>query len=106
MMQWKSKTYRRASGCGNLYITIDETEGNNPIHIFIENSNGCKAMTTTLARYISNDLENETKDLSKIIHILKKSSCAACITDGEGKSCAHILAKILENYEIVLKSPF
>lgn len=108
-IQWKTKTYKRTSGCGNLYITIDETEDGRPIHVFIENINGCKAMTNTLARYISNDLEAGTKDLSKIIHILKKATCASCITEGEGKSCAHIVAKILEEYdnkEKVLDSPF
>ncbi|MCK9577006.1 MAG: hypothetical protein M0R51_13975 [Clostridia bacterium] len=108
----KSICYKRMSGCGNLYITIGEDESGAPYEIFVQNANGCTSMTNTFARYISNDLKEQTRDLPKIIKNLRKVPCAACIKKNspvDGKSCCHIMADVLERYvkpEKMLDSPF
>lgn len=107
-----SVCYKRISGCGNLYITIGEDEEGNVYEVFVQNSSGCTAMMNTFARYISHDLQNQTRPLPEIIKNLRKVPCAECIKENsvvDGKSCCHILADVLELYvkkKKPLKSPF
>lgn len=116
MSKWTSETYKRNSGCGTIYVTVDVDENNRPIHIFVDNSHGCNSTIKTLSDYISHDLETNKSDLKEIVQILKKSKCDVSIKNenSEGNSCCHIIAKILEEYlpknpskpKRVLESPF
>lgn len=116
MSKWSSETYKRNSGCGTIYVTVDVDENNKPIHIFVDNSHGCNSTIKTLSDYISHDLETNTRDLKEIVQILKKSKCDVSIKNeqSEGNSCCHIIGKILEDYltkktptkKHILKSPF
>lgn len=116
MSKWSSETYKRNSGCGTIYVTVDVDENNRPIHIFVDNSHGCNSTIKTLSDYISHDLETNKTELKEIVQILKKSKCDISIKNehSEGNSCCHIIAKILEEYlpkdkpktKTMLSSPF
>jgi ribonucleoside-diphosphate reductase alpha chain len=101
-------TYRRVSGCGNLYVTVGVNEFGEPHQIFIQNEGGCASTINTLARYISEDLRDHTRSLESIVKQLRKSPCRLCLNGGsDGKSCCHIVADILDGYKITeLDCPF
>lgn len=94
-------TYQAKTGCGTLYITINEDEGK-PIEVFatMGKSGGCaSSQSETIGRLISLSLKNEI-GLDKIIKQMAGISCHAHITvDGDViLSCSDAIAKILTQY--------
>jgi len=90
-------TYKVQSGCGKLYVTINERNGK-PYEVFIQSggSGGCEAGNQALGRTISLALRNGG-DIHNIIKQLRKVKCPAALRNArsEGKSCADIVGKLL-----------
>jgi len=90
-------TYKVQSGCGKLYVTINEREGT-PYEVFIQSggSGGCEAGNQALGRTISLALRNGG-DIRNIIKQLCKVKCPAALRNpkSEGKSCSDIVGKLL-----------
>lgn len=108
MDKWKSKSFKRKSGCGSLYVTIDLDENDKPVHCFIWNQNGCSSTINVLGRLISECLKCGM-EMDSIEKILKKGICPNCVNNpnSDGKSCSAIVADILKKFEIkMLKEPF
>ncbi len=94
-------TYKTKTGCGNLYITINEDNGI-PTEVFatMGKTGGCAAsQIETIGRLISLGLRHkiETKDF---IRQMSGVCCHSAITtDGhEVLSCSDAIAKILKRY--------
>lgn len=94
----QGETYKVRSGCGKLYITINEGVNGNPYEIFIQSdgAGGCEAGNQALGRIISTALRNDVP-VRSIIKQLRKVKCAAAMKNefSEGKSCADIIGKVL-----------
>jgi ribonucleoside-diphosphate reductase alpha chain len=94
----QGETYKVRSGCGKLYITINEGVNGNPYEIFIQSdgAGGCEAGNQALGRIISTALRNDVP-VRSIIKQLRKVKCAAAMKNefAEGKSCADIIGKVL-----------
>lgn len=93
-----STRYKVQSGCGELYIHV--AEDNEKIReVFVEcgGSGGCAANNNAIGRLISLGLKHNVPIVA-IIRQLKKVKCDACIrnSNAEGKSCADIIGKVLE----------
>ena len=94
-------TYKTKTGCGNLYITINEDNGI-PTEVFatMGKTGGCAAsQIETIGRLISLGLRHkiETKDF--IRHMSVVCCHSAITTDGhEVLSCSDAIAKILKRY--------
>jgi len=93
-----STRYKVQSGCGELYIHV--AEDNEKIReVFVEcgGSGGCAANNNAIGRLISLGLKHNVP-IAAIIRQLKKVKCDACIrnSNAEGKSCADIIGKVLE----------
>lgn len=93
-----STRYKVRSGCGELYIHV--AEDNEKIReVFVEcgGSGGCAANNNAIGRLISLGLKHNVP-IAAIIRQLKKVKCDACIrnSNAEGKSCADIIGKVLE----------
>jgi len=96
-------TYKMQSGCGKLYITINERNGR-PYEVFVQTagSGGCQANSEAIGRLISLALRNGVPS-KEIIKQLKRVKCAAAIKNGcDGKSCADIIAKCIEEFYSVI----
>lgn len=92
-------TYERQSGCGKLYITINEINGK-PYEVFVRTAGvgGCEANSTAIGRLISLLLRNSIPP-KDIVRQLRRVKCAAAIKNNcDGKSCADIIGKCLEEY--------
>lgn len=91
-------TYKVQSGCGKLYITINEKNGK-PYEVFIQSggSGGCEAGNVALGRTISLALRSGG-DIRNIIKQLIKVKCPAALRNSksEGKSCADIVGRLLK----------
>lgn len=97
-------TYKMQSGCGKLYITINEHNGR-PYEVFVQTagSGGCQANSEAIGRLISLALRNGVPS-KEIIKQLKRVKCAAAIKSGcDGKSCADIIAKCIEEFYSVIE---
>jgi ribonucleoside-diphosphate reductase alpha chain len=90
-------TYKVQSGCGKLYVTINERNGK-PYEVFIQSggSGGCEAGNQALGRTISLALRNGG-DIRNIIKQLYKVKCPAALRNArsEGKSCSDIVGKLI-----------
>lgn len=90
-------TYKIQSGCGKLYVTINERNGK-PYEVFIQSggSGGCEAGNQALGRTISFALRTGG-NVRDIIKQLSKVKCPAALRNikSEGKSCSDIVAKLL-----------
>jgi ribonucleoside-diphosphate reductase alpha chain len=90
-------TYKVQSGCGKLYVTINERNGK-PYEVFIQSggSGGCEAGNQALGRTISLALRNGG-DIHNIIKQLCKVKCPAALRNirSEGKSCSDIVGKLI-----------
>jgi len=90
-------TYKVQSGCGKLYVTINERNGK-PYEVFIQSggSGGCEAGNQALGRTISLALRNGG-DIRNIIKQLYKVKCPAALKNprSEGKSCSDIVGKLI-----------
>jgi len=97
------KTKRVRTGCGNLYVTINEKDGQ-PYETFIRlgKAGGCaSSQTEALGRLITIILRNHVP-LSEIIDQLQGIGCHQPAFVGEGNrnlSCADAVAKILKNFD-------
>jgi ribonucleoside-diphosphate reductase alpha chain len=92
-------TYKMKSGCGKLYITINERNGR-PYEVFVQTagSGGCQANSEAIGRLISICLRNNIPP-NEIIKQLRRVKCAAAIKNHcDGKSCADIIANCLKEY--------
>lgn len=91
-------TYKIQSGCGKLYVTINERNGK-PYEVFIQSggSGGCEAGNQALGRAISLTLRSGG-GIRDIIKQLTKVKCPAALrnTKSEGKSCSDIVGKLLK----------
>ena len=90
-------TYKVQSGCGKLYVTINERNGK-PYEVFIQSggSGGCEAGNQALGRTISLALRSGG-DIQNIIKQLNKVKCPAALRNSrsEGKSCSDIVGHLL-----------
>jgi ribonucleoside-diphosphate reductase alpha chain len=90
-------TYKVQSGCGKLYVTINERNGK-PYEVFIQSggSGGCEAGNQALGRTISLALRNGG-DIHNIIKQLSKVKCPAALRNprSEGKSCSDIVGRLI-----------
>jgi ribonucleoside-diphosphate reductase alpha chain len=95
------KTYRIKTGCGKLYITINEHEGKPyEMHPTMGKAGGCAtAQLDCIGRLISYSLQNGGQ-ITSIIKMLSGISCHSAIVTDEEKvlSCADAIAKILKQY--------
>ena len=94
-------TYRTKTGCGNLYITINE-DGGIPIEVFatMGKTGGCAdSQIKTIGRLISLGLRNKV-EMKDFVRQMAGVCCHSAITtEGhEVLSCADAIAKILKKY--------
>lgn len=89
-------TYKRRSGCGKLFVTVNEKDGK-PYEVFVQTSGvgGCAANSEALGRMISIGLRNGVSawEIKKQLSRVKCNRCNNGNTDG--KSCADIIGKCL-----------
>lgn len=95
------KTYRIKTGCGKLYITINDCD-ENPYEFLatMGKAGGCAtAQLDCISRLISYSLQNGGQ-ITSIIKLLSGVSCHSAIVVDEEKvlSCADAIAKILKQY--------
>ncbi len=102
----KGVTMKMKTGCGNLYVTINEDEfGICEVFSTLGKAGGCAAsQTEAISRLISLALRSGI-DLNSIIKQLRGIRCPSPTRDEEGEfilSCSDAIAKALEKY-IILK---
>lgn len=95
------KTYQIKTGCGKLYITINDNEGF-PYEFLatMGKAGGCAtAQLDCISRLISYSLQN-VGQVTSIIKLMSGISCHSAIIVNEEKvlSCADAIAKILKQY--------
>ncbi|MEN2984775.1 MAG: vitamin B12-dependent ribonucleotide reductase [Dictyoglomaceae bacterium] len=98
----KGITLKMKTGCGSLYVTINEDDmGICEIFSTLGKAGGCAAsQTEAISRLISLALRSGI-DLSSIIKQLKAIRCPSPTRDEEGEyilSCSDAIAKALEKY--------
>ena len=96
------QTYQIKTGCGVLYVTINEDNGK-PVEVFVTmgKAGGCAAsQNEAVGRIISLALRSGA-DIQKIIRQLSNISCHAALIIGEQKvmSCADAIAQTLKQYQ-------
>ncbi len=95
------KTIKTETGCGTLYVTINEDEhGIAEVFVRLGKSGGCSAaQTEAIGRLISLALRSFV-DPGEIVRQLKGIRCSTTrICEGEVvTSCADAVAKVLEKY--------
>ena len=97
-------TVRMTTGCGNLYVTINETEDGQPLELFnhMGKAGGCAAsQNEAIGRLISYALRCGAS-MEPLIKQLKGISChrPAWSEDGKVSSCADAIGKSLEKYYV------
>lgn len=95
------ETYQIKTGCGQLYVTVNENDGL-PYELLptMGKSGGCaSAQLDCIGRLISYSLQNGGQ-IASIIKLLSGISCHSSITVNGEKvlSCADAIAKILMLY--------
>jgi ribonucleoside-diphosphate reductase alpha chain len=95
-------TRKLHTGCGNLYVTINEDDQGKPFEVFstIGKAGGCAvSQTEAICRLISFALRSGS-DVVPIIEQLKGISCHSTVWGQGGKilSCADAIARALEMY--------
>ncbi len=98
----RGSTRKMRTGCGNLYVTINEDAENRPFEIFsvMGKAGGCAAsQTEAICRLISFALRSGA-DVYPIVEQLKGISCHSTAWGQGGKilSCADAIAKAVELY--------
>ena len=90
-------TYKKYSGCGKLYVTVNEKDGK-PYEVIVQTSGigGCAANTEAIGRAISAGLRNGVPAI-EYIRQLNRVICPKCKNGSkvDGKSCADIIGKCL-----------
>jgi ribonucleoside-diphosphate reductase alpha chain len=102
-------TVRMKTGCGNLYVTINEDQHGKPFELFnhIGKAGGCAAsQSEAIGRLISFAMRSGA-DVEPIIQQLKGISCHSHVWGEQGKilSCADAIGKALERYLFLKKGP-
>lgn len=97
-------TVRMNTGCGNLYVTINETDDGQPFELFnhMGKAGGCAAsQNEAIGRLISYALRCGAS-LEPLIKQLKGVSChrPAWGEDGKISSCSDAIGKALEKYYV------
>lgn len=95
-------TVRMNTGCGNLYVTINETEDGEPFELFnhMGKAGGCAAsQNEAIGRLISYALRCGA-EIEPLVKQLKGIAChrPAWGPDGKISSCADAIGKALEKY--------
>ncbi|MEE8483237.1 MAG: vitamin B12-dependent ribonucleotide reductase [Nitrospinota bacterium] len=95
-------TQRIATGCGNIYVTINEDEDGSPFELFtsIGKAGGCAAsQTETIGRIVSLALRSHV-DINDVVKQLIGISCHQPAWESGGKilSCADAIGKALGRY--------
>ncbi len=95
-------TQRIATGCGNLYVTINEDEDGSPFELFtsIGKAGGCAAsQTETIGRIVSLALRSHV-DINDVVKQLIGISCHQPVWENGGRilSCADAIGKALGRY--------
>ncbi len=95
-------TVRMKTGCGNLYVTINEDKNGEPFELFnhIGKAGGCAAsQSEAIGRLISFAMRSGS-DVEPIIQQLKGISCHSHVWGEQGKilSCSDAIGKALERY--------
>ncbi len=98
----KGTTRQMQTGCGNLYVTVNEDEMGNPFEVFnhIGKAGGCaSSQSEAIGRLVSLALRSNIAP-EEIIKQLKGISCHQHAWSSTGKisSCADAIAKALELY--------
>jgi ribonucleoside-diphosphate reductase alpha chain len=98
-------TVRMKTGCGNLYVTINEDQNGNPFELFnhIGKAGGCAAsQSEAIGRLISFAMRSGA-EVKPIIQQLKGISCHSHVWGEQGKilSCSDAIAKALERYHFL-----
>ncbi|MBN3038113.1 MAG: vitamin B12-dependent ribonucleotide reductase [Candidatus Omnitrophica bacterium] len=94
-------TTKITTGCGNLYITINEDEESSPFEVFMQmgKAGGCAAsQLEAIGRLVSLALRSGV-DLKSIIGQLRGIRCPSPSWSKEGRifSCADAIARVIEN---------
>jgi ribonucleoside-diphosphate reductase alpha chain len=94
-------TTKITTGCGNLYITINEDEEGRPFEVFMQmgKAGGCAAsQLEAIGRLVSLALRTDI-DLKSIIDQLRGIRCPSPSWTKEGRifSCADAIARVIEN---------
>ena len=97
-------TMRMNTGCGNLYVTVNEDESGTPFELFnhMGKAGGCAAsQNEAIGRLISYALRCGAS-IEPLIKQLKGISChrPAWSEDGKISSCADAVGKALEKYNV------
>jgi len=97
------------TGCGDLYVTINEDKEGNPFEVFAQlgKSGGCAAsQTEAIGRLVSLSLRSGIL-WKLIVKQLKGISCDRSWGLGKNKvlSCADAVAKAIEMYQMEKKIP-
>jgi len=98
----KGMTLEMRTGCGDLYVTVNEDEHGEPFEVFAQlgKSGGCAAsQTEAIGRLTSLALRSGIK-LENVVKQLKSISCDRPFGVGKNRvySCADAVAKALETY--------
>jgi ribonucleoside-diphosphate reductase alpha chain len=91
-----------ATGCGKLYVTINEKDGQ-PFEIFamMGKAGGCAScQMQTIGRIMSVSLQNGTEPKA-LIKQMSGLSCHSPLIIGDSKtlSCADAIAKVFKEYQ-------
>lgn len=94
----RGNTYRVATGCGNIYITINEDdEGICEVFASVGKSGGCAtSQTEAIGRLLSYALRAGA-DPADLVEQLKNIACPSPTVKGP-KSCADAIALVLGRY--------
>ncbi len=104
----KGATRLLKTGCGHLYVTINEDENGKPFEVFtnIGKAGGCaSSQSEAIGRLISLSLRSNIEP-EEIVKQLKGISCHQPSWTEGGKilSCSDAIAKAIEKYEYATKS--
>ncbi|MEK6732178.1 MAG: vitamin B12-dependent ribonucleotide reductase [Candidatus Omnitrophota bacterium] len=96
----KGTTTKVATGCGNLYITINVDDSNMPFEVFIQmgKAGGCAAsQLEAIGRLVSLALRSGVEN-SRIVEQLRGIRCPSPSWEKSGRifSCADAIARVLE----------
>jgi len=101
MTKLQGVTYKTCTGCGNLFVTINDKDGK-PFEIFLRagKNGGCAAsQTESIGRLLSVSLQNGVP-LAKLAKQLGGISCHARYENGEEvvTSCSDAVSKVIREY--------
>jgi ribonucleoside-diphosphate reductase alpha chain len=100
------RLYEVASGCGKMFIWIDEVDGKQH-EVFVVSSGGCTANNESTGRILSDEMQRGVP-IDDITRPLKKVKCINAMKNpnAEGNSCSDIIGKVIdEDYSMYYKTP-